>query len=334
MKNKKTYININYGNGAFILPGAVLEYIDKVSKTDLALLMLISSGDEYRGKQAVTALSEALGCEEREVTDSLELWDSIGIISYLAPSTESKKKRISEPKTAEEETSHADVPRRVKLAEIPQYTTDELNALLKVHGGSVELIDECQNIIGKIFTAADIKVLMGLVDYLGLDNDYILVLMHFAAKNHQKSMRYIEKLAVSCLDDGFTDAVGLQAELYAREERREIENEIRNIFGLGTRKLTSKEQAQISVWIKEYKFDLDVIELAYDITVGATSKPSIHYANAILEGWYKDGARSLEDVNALQEKRKQESEADKNGNSSFNVDDFFDAAIKRSYAEV
>ena len=221
-------------------------------------------------------------------------------------------------------------PKRARVSELPQYTSAELNALLQKHNNVVGLIDECQNVLGKIFTAADIKVLMGLVDYLGLDNDYILVIMHYAARNDMKSLRYIEKIAVSCIDDGFTDAKVLQEALYAREEKAQIETKIKNIFGLGSRKLTSKEQKQVDTWVNTYKYDLDVIEKAYEITVGATNKPSIHYANAILEKWFAEGIKNIDDVNALLLSREQEKATD---NKSFDVDDFFAAALKRSYSE-
>ena len=144
-------------------------------------------------------------------------------------------------------------------------------------------------------------------------------------------MRYIEKMAVSCLDEGFTEAAVLAEALHEKEERGELEGRIKAVFGLGSRKLTTKEKKQVDNWISNFKFGLDVIERAYDITVNATSKPSVHYANAILEKWYAEGARNLSDVEALLASREQDRAED--GASSFDVDDFFDAALKRSYAD-
>ena len=126
------------------------------------------------------------------------------------------------------------------------------------------------------------------------------------------------------------DAKSLQIELHAREERAQIETKIKNVFGIGTRKFTTKEQKQINLWVNEYKFDLGVIEKAYDITVTATNKPSIHYAHAILEKWYAEGIRTLADVESLLEKREQDKVED---GSSFNVDEFFNAALSRSYSD-
>lgn len=321
-KTEKIRINMNYGSGVAVLPQSAVAYIDKAKKFDIKVLLLIASSDRYRMGKYEQAIADELSCEIADVQSSIVFWNGTGVIS-LGEGVEAHKPAIEvKPENNE--------PKRARVSELPQYTSAELNALLQKHNNVVGLIDECQNVLGKIFTAADIKVLMGLVDYLGLDNDYILVIMHYAARNDMKSLRYIEKIAVSCIDDGFTDAKVLQEALYAREEKAQIETKIKNIFGLGSRKLTSKEQKQVDTWVNTYKYGLDVIEKAYEITVGATNKPSIHYANAILEKWFAEGIKNIDDVNALLLSREQEKATD---NKSFDVDDFFAAALKRSYSE-
>ena len=102
------------------------------------------------------------------------------------------------------------------------------------------------------------------------------------------------------------------------------------MFGIGTRKLTSKEQKQVDLWVNEFKFELDVIEKAYEITISATNKPSLHYAHAILEKWYAEGVRSIADVEAILENRKEEKREE---GSSFDLDDFFNAALNNSYSD-
>lgn len=323
-KTDKMQINLNYGTGVSVLPQNIIGYVDKAKKFDIKVLLLIASSDRYRMGKCEQLIADELGCELADVQNSISFWNGAGIISML--NGEETAKTVAK----NEKTEKTDTPKRAKVSELPQYTSAELNALLQKHNNVVGLIDECQNVLGKIFTAADIKVLMGFVDYLGLDNDYILVLMHYAARNDMKSLRYIEKIAVSCIDDGFTDAKELQKILYAREEKAQIENKIKNIFGIGSRKLTSKEQKQVDAWTLTYNYDLDVIEKAYEITIGATNKPSVHYANAILEKWFAEGVKNIDDVNNLLAAREQEKEKD---GSSFDVDDFFAAALKRSYSE-
>ena len=57
------------------------------------------------------------------------------------------------------------------------------------------------------------------------------------------------------------------------------------------------------------------------------------YANAVMENWYKSGLTTLEAVDESLDARKAEKKsADaKNPVSSFDTDDFFEAALKRSY---
>ncbi len=323
-KAAKTQIGLNFGTQVSVLPSSAIQYIDKAKKFDLKVLFLISSSEKYREGKFAESIAKELSCEISDVENSIAFWNGTGVISLIG-AEEVKKEPTKETKS--EETP---IAKRAKVSELPQYTSAELNALLEKHNNVVELIDECQNILGKIFTASDIKVIVALIDYLGLDNDYILVLMNYAARNDLKSLRYIEKIAVSCIDEGFTEASALQSELYAREERNLIETKIKNIFGLGTRKFTSKEQKQVNAWVNEYKYGLDIIEKAYEITVSATSKPSLHYAHAILEKWYSMGAKTLADVDAILTARESEKAQD---GSSFNVDDFFSAAISRSYSD-
>ena len=325
MKNTdKVYINLNFGNGVTVLPTSVIGYVDKAKKFDIKVLMLIASSDRFRMGKYEQLIAQELNCEITDVQNSISFWNGTGIIS-LTGGVECVK--------AVEKNELSIVPKRAKVTELPQYTSAELNSLLKKHNNIVGLIDECQNVLGKIFTAADIKVLMGFVDYLGLDNDYILVLMHYASRNDMKSLRYIEKIAVSCIDDGYTEAKALQAALYAREEKAHIESKIKNMFGLGTRKLTSKEQKQVDAWTSTYNYGIEVIEKAYEITVSSpkVEKPSIHYANAILEKWFSEGIKNIDDVNALLAAREQEKA--ENSSSSFDFDELFAAALKRSYSE-
>ena len=323
-KTEKIRIDINYGNGVAVLPASALAFVDKAKKFDIKVLLLIASSDRYRTGKYEQLIADELSCEASDVQSSIAFWNGTGVIS-LGEGEQTPKAVDKNEKSSED-----GIKKRAKVTELPQYTSAELNALLQKHNNVVGLIDECQNVLGKVFTAADIKVLMGLVDYLGLDNDYILVVMHYAARNDMKSLRYIEKVAISCIDDGFTDAKVLQKALYAREEKAQIETKIKNIFGLGARKLTSKEQKQVDAWVNTYKYDLDVIEKAYEITVAATSKPSVHYANAILEKWFAEGIKNIDEVNSLLAAREEEKVAE---GSSFDVDDFFAAALKRSYSE-
>ena len=247
-KSEKIQIKLNFGTDIVALPASVLSLVDKAKKFDIKVLLLIASSEKYRDAKYLSKIASELDCEESDVETSIAFWNGAGVLN-VTNASEIKPVATKKAVQKSEDDTNVTVAKRAKVTELPQYTSAELNALLKKHKNIVSLIDECQNILGKIFTASEIKVLMGLVDYLGLDNDYILVLMHHSARKDIKSMRYIEKMAVSCLDEGYTEARVLQEALYAKEEVMDLENQIRSVFGMGSRKFTSKEKKQVDTWI-------------------------------------------------------------------------------------
>ena len=326
-ENKK--IRFEYGDGVCVLPCGIHNLMDKAKKFDIKVLLLLSSADKYREGKYLKELALALECEESEIESSLAFWRGAGVISILEGATKAKSEKTEKVEKAEKTETEKNVPKRAKVSELPQYTSNELNALLEKNRFVVGLIDECQNVLGKMFTASEIKVLMGLVDYLGLDEDYILVLMNYCARHEHKNMRYVEKLAIACLDEGLTEAPVLENALLEREARESIEGKIKTLFGMGKRAFTTKEKKQIDAWINDYKYGVEIIERAYDITVAATKEPSIHYANAIIEKWNANGIKTLAEIDALYASREEQKALD---GSSFDVDDFFDAALKKSYS--
>ena len=114
------------------------------------------------------------------------------------------------------------------------------------------------------------------------------------------------------------------------------------MFGIGSRKLTPREERAFLTWTQEYGYGEEVIGAAYDVTVSATNKASVAYTDKILAHWHEAGVRTPAEAEALlcrerEEKakvsrpapRKQQKEAERA--SSFDVGDFFQRALERSY---
>ena len=142
-------------------------------------------------------------------------------------------------------------------------------------------------------------------------------------------MRYIEKTALSLYDKGIHTAAQLEQHLMELDRLASAEGGIRKIFGMGERAFTAKENSFVDDWINRYGFDFEMIKLAYEETVNNTSKPSMSYANKVLESWYADGIKSPADLGKAKEKRKGTPKGAQA--ASFNVDDFFNAAINRGF---
>ncbi len=334
---------LNYGHSVSAFPSAVLDVLDRAGLCDLRVLMYMCS----TGAFDLSEISKNTGFDESEIKSSLAFWRGAGIISEVTESadkpsksraTKSAEVKKSTPKREDKTEKNnveplQDTSKKLSRQEgLPSYTSDELSDILEKRKDTALLINECQNIMGKVFNVREVNIIIGLVDYLGLDGEYIMLLLKYCVDAGKKTLHFAEKTAFSLYDSGITDASALAEEFRRREAAASVEGKIRKMFGIGSRALTSREKKEISAWINEMNFSVDIIEKAYEVTVDATGNGSMHYTNSVLERWFAEGLNTIEAVE--QSYKKSKSESDKgDGGSSFDTDEFFAAAVRRSMAE-
>ncbi len=337
----------NYGQGVLVLPSTVPEA--DATPEQLRVLLWLASDPTLFAKPA--QLARLAGADRDEIGDILDFWQSVGVLSNGKEAQESKKaqrKPTDKPAKPAIDTKKTTSATETKPAleakpaaeakpaflaradELPNYSTAELSDLLEKSQSLRMLIEEAQNTWGKIFNPYETTILVGLSDYLGLDNEYILLLLAHCKRVGKKSLREVEYYALRLVDKGITDATALEEYIKCNEMRRSIEGKIRTMFGLGSRAFTTKEETMINNWAS-YGYGEDIIRRAYDITVGTAKEASIPYANSILKCWHSEGLDTAAQIDAkLDAEREKKGQAVMTG--SFDTDDFFEAALKRSYS--
>ncbi|MBR4296320.1 MAG: DnaD domain protein [Clostridia bacterium] len=317
----------NYGNAIAVLPRSAFEKLDKATKKDIKLLFALACEPSLMndGEKMTDELISLTGLKREEIENSLSFWRGAGVIEIIEEELE-----VTEPKKAD--TTALDPKAETKKLRsedsLPKYTTEELTGLLERRAEYKGLIDECQQIFGKVFNTGEINILVALTDYLGLDSEYILLLFAYCGKMEHKSVRTVEKLAHKFLDEEITDAETLSERLRFMERSAEAEYKIKKIFGITARAFTKKEKVLIEKWLSEYNYDVEIIEKAYELTIDSTQNPSLPYAGAIMDRWHSEGFLTLEQIEKNIEDNKK-SKAPKG--SSFDTDDFFEAALNRNF---
>ena len=355
-------LKIKYDTSVLVLPGRITEVMDRASLTDVKVLMALCADprlcrDMSREDWAMS-VAEAAGCEVEAVSAAVAFWRGAGMLSVSQQTKDKKRKTetpVSEaPEKKQEDTatvssSDGQTQRPQKLrakAELPHYTTEQLTALLEAHEETAGWLNECQRIFGKVFNTHEVNTMLGFVDYLGLDWEYVLSLLSYYVETQErrglpKSIRGAEKMAFDLYDKGILTVTALQEEIRRLTLFAETEGKLRTLFGMGERSLTPKEKKCFSTWLYEFGYGVDIIRLAYDVTVDAKGSPNINYMNSVLANWNRDGLRTPEAIRAAGEAYKAAS-SDKpkgkkkdgdTGTSSFDVDDFFAAAVRRSMGE-
>ena len=327
---------INYGNAVGVFPKSVFEVVSRAGAVELKVLLGICS---LEGSVDIKKLSKLISCSESDVKDAISFWRGAGVIEISDDKVEKEIKSegdrqekavlAEESKKADEKKS-SDAEKKLKKSnELPRYSSEELAGILETRESLVSLINECQNIIGKVSNLKEISVIIGLIDYLGLDSEYILILLTYCTSIDKKSLHYVESTAFSLYDAGITEAAQLTEEIRRRELAASNEGQIRKIFGTGSRAFTSKEKKFIYAWLNDMRYDVEIITRAYEIAANATGKASLPYTNSVLERWNSENLRTLEEIEAAEKNKEQ----GKGESGSFDTDDFFAAAVRRSLGE-
>lgn len=323
-ENNKTTKNsggdaVDYGSRVLVVPcGAALRFGSASKKEILALMYRLALLQGWGENAAAEAFGEPGG----DADALLAVWRSAGV--------------LTDGKDIASEAAVREKPKKSKKTEalLPAYSTNELCGILERHCDAPRIIDECERVLGKMFSTSETGKIIGLIDYLDLDGEYIVNLCAHCARIGKKSLRYVETVAFDLYDRGITSVEALDDYLRVIEEASKLEGKIRAMFGMNRdRALTTRERKFIDTWVGKFGYDIDVIGKAYEITVNATGNASLPYANAILETWDTAGLRTADDVdayiaakNAVQGKSGGVPEG-----TSFNTDEFFEAALRRSY---
>lgn len=318
-----------YKNHLITLPAeTVLPKLSTATKDELAVLVAVIAEPDFD----IEKICKKLDMTENAFRRALDTWIASGTLISDEKGSKSNARAVSS-KNVEKKLTAKRNERSITLhSALPVYTADEMSSIIEKKKGTFELINTCQQILGKVFNAQETAIIIGLTDHLALSDEYILLLCTHAVQMQKPSVRYIEQLAIRFYDNNVVTYEALEEELKLIEDRAPFEAYVRKLFGLGQRTLVPKEKECIIKWHDKYKFSNEIINAAYERTVSQTSKPSIQYANAILDNWYASGYTIIDDIEAAEAERQKKREGDVQ-KSSFSTDDFYEAALLRSYKE-
>ncbi|MBR2459639.1 MAG: DnaD domain protein [Clostridia bacterium] len=237
------------------------------------------------------------------------------------------------------EASAEAAPKPLMREELPKYDPETISRICGRDGGALrEVIDQCQQIVGRMFNPTETAKIVALNDYLGLDPEYILMLFaYYSKKKPGCKIHYIEKTAYSLVNDGIVTPIELDSHIKSLEIYDGVAGNLRRLLGIGGRAFTKKENTKISHWINDFGYGSELIEFCYETTVNNIGEFSFDYADKMMEGWYTEGVRGVDGAKAAIEKYRLEHERKPNAGSTggitestFDGDEFLALAIKRS----
>ena len=316
-------LKAQYGSGVICLPSKVSELLAGTAENELRVLVRIMSCIAGDSEIEVSQIAQSLKIDESAVSHAIGFWKGAGVLeeaeSCSAPSVKVKQS-IGENGTAVTTVISDDTP---------HYTGQEIERLFSAEPSLRSFIDECQRVLGRMFTPLEINKLLALREYHGLDCEYIVLLCVYCKSISRSTVPYLERIAKSFLDEGVTTVGALEEKIAYLERYNSTEKLVRGLCGMNSRKLSAKEKRFVDQWTR-----LDVpqslIELAYEVTVNNTGSPSLPYMNKVIMNWTDAGYKSSEDVFAGMEAYRAKKELQEQKGGSFDTDEFFEAALRHS----
>lgn len=371
-------IQLNYGTAVAAVPASALEYMDRATKNDLKVLLTICADISVLRKDSFDECVENLitrtGLTKNEIEFSLSFWRVTGIVCLneednermaslssgvtFANNEKNNQVESSRDKNAKKDRKEVEI-KIVPDTHLPRYSSEELVAFLESRSETRENIEECSRIWKDVLHPAECSILIGIVDLLKLDWDYMLSFLSFYVnkqekKGLKKSFRDAEKLIIAFYDEGVRDLLSLQERIKKEEQLVSMEGDLRHLFGIGTREFSKDEKVYFSKWLYNYNYDMSIIRIAYNEMVNSKGKIKYSYMDGILNNWFDNNLKTVAEVeNYLKEYRESlakeyENEKQKKKNSvgsktknqpvagyesTFVLEDFFDAAVRRSLGD-
>ena len=195
--------------------------------------------------------------------------------------------------------------------ELPQYTAAEIKQEISADSSFGALIKEVEGMLGKILTAPDLNILMGIYRCLGLPTEVIYQLVSHLTKEHREkygpgkspTLRGIEKIAYIWAREEILTLDAAMAHIQRREVQQSQVGLLKKAMDLKQDKLSPTQERYIFTWL-DMGFAPEVVALAYDKTVVATGKLQWNYMHAILSKWHEKNLHTLEAVDQAEGGRK------------------------------
>ena len=215
--------------------------------------------------------------------------------------------RLHAAETALQELGLIDRPPEQKppepAQERPVYTADDLTDLLTGDAGFRMLVPQTEEKLGKRLKTADLQILAGLYDDLGLPADVIYLLVcHCVARSEERygpgrrpTLRQIEKEGYPWAQRGLFDQESASRYLRDWNVRRSAMSRYMQVLGLGDRRPVESEERYITDWMDK-GFPPETVALAYDKTVFYKKELNWRYLNGILRRWHENGWHTEEEV--------------------------------------
>jgi len=276
------------------------EYMKDANDAQLKVYLYLIRVMSANLTTSISDIADKFNHTEKDVIRSLKYWEKVHLLSL--DYDEQKNiigihiQDLGKPAGAQI------VPLQPKLLTVkPVYTAADLEQFASNEEfAQIRFIAETY--LGKLLSESELKSLLFIYHDLKLSPELMDYLIEYCVSRDKKDLKYMEKVAMDWADTGIKTV--RQAKLRQGKYDKVVYTVLK---ALGrTSAPTDTETAFINKWVQEYGFSQSVISYACEKTVLAVDSHRIEYADGILSRWFSEGLKTREQINASEQKYKQD----------------------------
>lgn len=331
--------------GIFPVPNALVdENIRLASVVQLkVVLYLLRHGNE--NDLTAEKIAEALLYDKEDVTDALIFWMERGIVikqgetPSVAPHAAENSVttvKIQKMETVVPTDTPKEPEKKVPALDIPRPSHEQVAARVKECEELATLFQEAQAILGKTIGYEGQAVLIMMYDGYGLPVEVILMAVQYAVDKKKTGYSQIARIGKIWCENEITTLEAVDEYLSEHTVVDETWEKLRSMTGITNRNPTEKQRRLLTVWVKQYGYNADMIFYAYEESIDRTGKMSMPYMDKVIQNWYKAGVKTPADIASVQkewaEKQKKtpsqtKKDTPKKRDVSYDIDKYMKQAI-------
>ena len=252
-------------------------------------LYLLRCAQSGQNDISIPRIADALNYTESDVRRAMGYWQKQKCLDLIEDPDE------GEPPEVQPSDAAASGNKITEFRPAPKYSREEIGRLVFV----------AESYLGRPLSSSEQETLVYFLTDLDMNIDLVDYLLDYCISMNHTSFRYIQKVAVNWAQQGITTVE------QARREGSGIRDTYFTIFrslGIKDHVPTPGEREYMDRWMNGYALPMDVILLGCRRTILQTGKASFPYLDSILKSWSESGARSVQDVEALDRRHERSSD--------------------------
>lgn len=335
-------LNLGIWNKIFAVPAEIVDkHIKLAGAAQLKVLLwtLRHAGEAFSDDDIAAALS----MNKADVSDSMQYWIETGVVvkneNILAPMPLENNSLQTAPVQTQHEGIERNIPQILAQPPIPEKNEPKSVKVQRPEKPDAEylakritsdksiafLMQQADNILGRMTSNSDKATLLLLNEYDGLPPEVIIMMLQYLKSIGKTNMSYIQKVGIAWGEKEIVTVEKAEQEITRLTQGRSAVSIVQRTLGLDTHSPTDREIATADRWINEWHFSAEMIREAYEICVNAKGKYIPKYVDSILSRWHSANITTVE-----QARKEQKPHNKKNENTykaAYNLSEYENSSI-------